>query len=490
MNDGFGMSRRDVLWGGLGSAVLAGTGLGQVGMKVAPFKGRPEVGKRLFTSEAVERVIAETVPGLADKELARMFAQCFPNTLDTTVHATVAGGVPDTYVVTGDIDAMWLRDSSAQVSAYLPFAKDDAKLRRMLEGVVRRHAALVLRDPYANSFTKNVTDKPLSWSVHDKTKMLPGVAERKWEVDSLCYVLRLAHGFWKATGDVAAFDGTWHKAAAAIVGTFREQQRKTGKGPYSFQRESAVPTDTLPLSGFGNPARPVGLLYSMFRPSDDACIYPFLIPSNLFAVEQMRNLAEILRAVYKDEVLAAETDALRGEVAAALEKYGTVMHPEFGKIWAYEVDGYGNTLMMDDANAPGLMSLAYLGCCDRSDPVYQATRRFCLSEANPYFFKGTAAEGIGGPHIGLGYIWPMSLLIRALTADNDAEIAGCLAQLRDTTAGTGFMHESFQMDRPADFTRAWFGWANTLFGELILKVKAERPALLATVLPVWRSVRG
>ena len=485
------VSRRDVVRGGVGTLLLAGRGLAQVGMKVAPFKGRPEVGKRLFTSQAIERVIAETVPGVADKELARMFVQCFPNTLDTTVHAAIStsgvGGVPDTYVVTGDIDAMWLRDSSAQVSAYLPFAKEDAKLRAMLEGVVRRHAALVLRDPYANSFTKNVTDKPLSWSVRDKTKMLPGVAERKWEVDSLCYVLRLAHGFWKATGDVAAFDATWHRAAAAILKTFREQQRKDGRGPYSFQRESAVPTDTLPLSGYGNPARSVGLLYSMFRPSDDACIYPFLIPSNLFAVAQLRNLAEILRAVYKDEALAAEADALRGEVAAALVRYGTVVHPEFGKIWAYEVDGYGNALMMDDANAPGLLSLAYLGCCDRNDPVYVATRRFCLSEANPYFFKGTAAEGIGGPHIGLGYIWPMSLLLRAMTADNDGEIAACLAQLRDTTAGTGFMHESFHKDRPADFTRAWFGWANTLFGELILKVKAERPGLLTKVLPAWRA---
>jgi meiotically up-regulated gene 157 (Mug157) protein len=481
------VNRRDVLRGGLGSLVVAGTGLGQVGSQVAPFKGRPAVGARRFTSEGVERAIAETLPHLADKELARMFAQCFPNTLDTTVYASSVGGVPDTYVVTGDIDAMWLRDSSAQVSAYLPFAKSDAKLRSMLEGVVRRHAALVLRDPYANSFTKNVTDKPLSWSVHDRTKMLPGVAERKWEVDSLCYVLRLAHGFWKATGDVAAFDGTWHQAAALIVKTFREQQRKTGKGPYSFQREAAAPTDTLPLGGYGNPARSVGLLYSMFRPSDDACIYPFLIPSNLFAVAQLKNLAEIVRAVYKDEALAAEADALRGEVSSALEKYGTVVHPEFGKIWAFEVDGYGNALMMDDANAPGLMSLAYLGCCDRSDPLYQATRRFCLSEANPYFFKGTAAEGIGGPHIGLGYIWPMALLVRALTADNDAEIAACLAQLRDTTAGTGFMHESFNKDRPADFTRAWFGWANTLFGELILKLKAERPGLLATVLPAWRA---
>ncbi len=483
------VSRRDVVRGGVGTLVMAGSGLGQVGMKVAPFKGRPAVGKRLFTSEAVERAIAETVPALADRELARMFAQCFPNMLDTTVHAMAPGGVPDTYVVTGDIDAMWLRDSSAQVSAYLPFAKDDAKLRAMLEGVVRRHAALVLRDPYANSFTKDVTDRPLSWAVHDRTKMLPGVAERKWEVDSLCYVLRLAHGFWKATGDTAAFDGTWHRAAGAILRTFREQQRKDGKGPYSFQRESAVPTDTLPLGGYGNPARPVGMIYSMFRPSDDACIYPFLVPSNLFAVAQMKNLAEILRVVYKDEALAGEADALRGEVAAALERHGTVMHPEFGRIWAYEVDGYGNALMMDDANAPGLLSLAYLGCCDRHDPVYEATRRFCLSEANPYFFRGTAAEGIGGPHIGLGYIWPMSLLIRALTADHDAEIAACLAQLRDTTAGTGFMHESFQMDRPADFTRAWFGWANTLFGELILKVKAERPGLLATVLPGWRAGR-
>jgi meiotically up-regulated gene 157 (Mug157) protein len=370
--------------------------------------------------------------------------------------------------------------------AYLPYARRDAPLKAALEGVVRRHAMYVLRDPYANAFTKDVTDPPLSWAVHDSTTMAPGVAERKWEVDSLCYVVRLAHGLWKETGDPVAFDEAWHKVARTILKTFREQQRKEDRGPYKFQRNTTAPTDTLALGGYGNPARPVGMIYSMFRPSDDACIYPLLSPSNLFAVQQLRNLSEILRVVYKDEALAAEADGLHGEVERGLARYGMVEHPKFGKIWAYEVDGYGNALMMDDANAPGLLSVAYLGCVPL-DAVYANTRRFCLSEANPYFFRGTAAEGIGGPHVGLGYIWPMSLLVRGLTSNDDAEIASCLAQLRDTTAGTGFMHEAFNKDDPKDFTRPWFGWANSLFGELILRVAEQRPELLKRTLPAWKA---
>jgi hypothetical protein len=151
-------------------------------------------------------------------------------------------------------------------------------------------------------------------------------------------------------------------------------------------------------------------------------------------------------------------------------------------VWAYEVDGYGNTLLMDDANAPGLLSLPYLGCCAISDPVYQRTRAWVLSSDNPYFFRGKAGEGIGGPHQGLNYIWPMSILFRAFTSTDDQEIRTCLRTLRDTTAGTHFLHESFQKDNAEDFTRAWFAWANPLFGELILHLADTRPAILSSKL--------
>ena len=443
---------------------------------------RPKTADRRFASPAVEETIVEMQKRIGDRNLAVLLANCFPNTLDTTVWPGSFAGKPDTYVVTGDIDAMWLRDSSAQVWPYLPLLKRDARLRELVGGVIRRQGRMIRLDPYANAFTRNPSDPALSWAVADKTKHIPGVAERKWEIDSLCYPVRLAHGYWRETGGTEPFDAVWKQTAWTILETFRTQQRKDGPGPYSFQRETAVPTDTVPLGGFGNPARPVGLIYSMFRPSDDACTYPLFVPANLFAVTTLRQLAELARAVWNDAKLQQECLSLAAEVEQALAKYGQTDDPVQGRIWAYEVDGYGNVLKMDDANAPGLLSLAYLGCCKVDDPLYRRTRNFALSPENPYFFRGKTAEGIGGPHEGLNAVWPMSIMMRAFTSTDDGEIRRCLRWLRDTTAGTGFMHETFQADNAAEFTRAWFAWANTLFGELILKLAKERPALLAAKL--------
>ncbi len=443
--------------------------------------GRPALGERRFTSPAIEAAIRAMQVKIGDTELAAMFARCFPNTLDTTVSTGTVDGKPDTYVVTGDIDALWLRDSAAQVWPYLQFVREDGTLRTLIEGLVRRQTRMVLIDPYANAFVRTTADPPLPWAVKDETKMVPGVAERKWEVDSLCYVVRLAHGYWSMTGDTSPFDAQWKAAAWKIVDTFREQQRLHGPGPYSFARKSDVPYDTVPLHGYGNPARPVGMIYSMFRPSDDACIYPFLVPSNLFAVRSLEQIGEMATKVLNDAKLAAACGELAGTVRTALAQYGTCQHAQFGTIWAYEADGYGNVLMMDDANAPCLLSLPYLGLVDVHDPLYQRTRQFSLSSANPYFFKGTAAEGIGGPHIGLNFIWPLGIILRAMTSTDDNEIVCCLRWLRDTTAGTGFIHESFEKDNPNKFTRPWFAWANTIFGELLLRLAKERPAVLRSI---------
>lgn len=439
---------------------------------------RPVAADRHFRSQAVESLISSVKQQIGDSALATIFENCFPNTLDTTVYPGSFAGKPDTYVVTGDIDAMWLRDSSAQVWPYLPLTKDDSRLRELIEGVIRRQARMILIDPYANAFMRDPSAAPLRWAVHDRTDMQPGVGERKWEIDSLCYPIRLAHGYWQASGDRAPFDGQWKQAARSIVHTFREQQRKEGRGSYSFQRETLTPFDTLPLGGFGNPARPVGMIFSMFRPSDDACIYPLFVPANLFAVTSLRQLAQVAAQAAGDSNLAAEADSLATEVERALTQHGRVHHAQFGEIWAYEVDGYGNALLIDDANAPGLLSMAYLGCTKLDDPLYRRTREYALSDSNPYFFHGTAAEGIGGPHAGLNMIWPMGIMYRAITSTDEREIRQCLVWLRDTTAGTGFIHESFDKDNAAKFTRSWFAWANTLFGELVVKVAKEHPALL------------
>ena len=428
---------------------------------------RPAQTDRLFVSKAVEAEIARVKSMLTNPQLAWMFENCFPNTLDTTVHFRMLDGKPDTFVYTGDIHAMWLRDSGAQVWPYVQFANDDEELRQMLEGVIRRQIACVNLDPYANAFNDGPTG---GYWMSDMTDMKPELHERKWEIDSLCYVLRLAYEYWKVTGDASIFDAQWLAAVNNILDTFIEQQRKDGAGPYRFQRRTERQLDTLNNNGLGAPVNPVGLIVSSFRPSDDATTLQFLVPSNLFAVTSLRKAAEILTEVNNDAALAARCTALADEVEAAVNKYAVIDHPEFGKIYAFEVDGFGNRMLMDDANVPSLLAMPYLGDVDVNDPVYQNTRRFVWSTSNPYFFKGTAAEGIGGPHIGYDMIWPMSIMMKAFTSTDDAEIKQCIETLMSTHAGKGFMHESFHKDNPSNYTRDWFAWQNTLFGELILKL--------------------
>ena len=251
-----------------------------------------------------------------------------------------------------------------------------------------------------------------------------------------------------------------------LLTTFKEQQRKEGVGPYKFQRKTERALDTLNNNGLGAPVNPVGLIVSAFRPSDDATTLQFLVPSNFFAVSSLKKAAEILNTVNKNTDLAKE-------VEAALKKYATYNHPEYGTIYAFEVDGFGNHFLMDDANVPSLLAMPYLGDVDINDPIYQNTRRFVWSKDNPYFFKGKAGEGIGGPHIGYDMVWPMSIMMKAFTSQDDQEIKTCVKMLMNTDAGTGFMHESFHKDDPNNFTRAWFAWQNTLFGELILKLVNE-----------------
>ena len=440
---------------------------------------RPAPGVRRFVSPAVEREVERVAALIADPELAWLFQNCLPNTLDTTVFMGEVSGQPDAFVITGDISCLWLRDSAAQLRPYLHLARGDAQLTQLYRGLIRRHARCVLIDPYANAFMRDPTERTsLDWSKVDQTEMKPGVAERKWEVDSLCYVLRLAYDYWQASGDTQPFDVTWTEAAKTIVATFKAQQRRLGPGPYRFQRRSDQPTETT-LAGIGVPTRKTGLIHSAFRPSDDACTFPCNIPGNLFAVATLRELAVLAEAVLDDAALAGEARALADEVEAAVYQHGTMLLPDGRQVLAYETDGYGNHLFMDDANVPSLLGLAYLRCVQADNPLWQTTAAAVWSEANPWFFAGRAAAGVGGPHIGERQIWPMSIIVWALTSSEDAVIADALKTLRSSHAGTGFMHESFDQDDPARYTRKWFAWANGLFGELVVKVAAERPHLLA-----------
>ena len=400
---------------------------------------RPDPEKRSFRSESVDALIAKMESRLRayDERLWQMFQACYPNTLDTTVrYQKDEKGDDDTFVITGDIEAMWLRDSGAQVWPYMRFLKDDGS----------------------------------QWE-SDMTKMQPILHERKYEIDSLCYPLRLAFEYWLLTGDDSVFDDTWLEAIRQTLKVFREQQRKGGnKTSYTFQRKTSAMHDTVANYGYGHPVRPCGLIASFFRPSDDACIMPFLVPSNFFAVSVLRKAAVILEDVNHEKALAQECRSLAEEVAVALQEYAVVNHPQFGRIYAFEVDGFGGCILQDDANAPSLLSLPYLTDVSVDDPIYQNTRRMVWSEWNPYFFVGKAAQGIGSQHTGLDQIWPMSIIMKGLTTSDKNEQKACLEQLLRTDGGKGLMHESFDKDNPEKFTRSWFAWANGLFGELVLHI--------------------
>lgn len=436
---------------------------------------RPPKDKRKFTSKVIETIIDQTKKKIKDPELAWMFENCFPNTLDTTVEFEMANGKPDTFVITGDIHAMWLRDSTAQVWPYLPYINEDEKLFNLILGVINRQVKCINIDPYANAFNKEATGS--EWE-NDITEMKPELHERKWEIDSLCYPVRLAYQFWKNTGDTSFFTSEFENAMILVLQTFKEQQRKENKGPYSFMRVTEKATDTSPCKGYGNPINPVGLICSSFRPSDDATIFSFLVPSNYFAMVSLQHLSEMFESIKGNQTFSSECLSLSNEVRKALKKYAVYNHPTYGEILAFEVDGFGNQLLMDDANVPSLLSLPYVDCIETMDPLYQNTRKFVLSGNNPWYFEGKAGKGIGGPHVGEEMIWPMSIIMQAMTSTSKEEIKTCLQMLKSTHADTGFMHETFHKDDPKNFTRTWFAWANTLFGELIIKITQQYPGIL------------
>ena len=434
---------------------------------------RPTPEERLFRSNVIEEKIRQVKKLLKHSPyLAWMFENCFPNTLDTTVHYTEdSDGTPDTFVYTGDIHAMWGRDSGAQVWPYLQFANKDKNLKKMIKGVILRQFHNISFDPYANAFNR-YPDPNGGW-MKDDCGMKPELHERKYEIDSLCYPLRLAYQYWKVTGDASIFDDLWIDVCQKVLKTFKEQQRKNGRGPYKFLRVTDRQLDTVNNGGWGAPVKPVGLIASVFRPSDDATTLLFLVPSNFMAVTTLKKMADVLTTVNHQPALAKECNDLANEVHNALMKYAIYNHPKYGKIYAYEVDGFGNQLLLDDANVPSLLAMPYLGDVSLDDPIYQNTRRFVWSDDNPYFFKGKAGEGIGGPHIGYDMAWPMSIMMKAFTSTDDKEIKDCIQMLMDTDADTGMIHESFNVNNASDYTRPWFAWQNTLFGELILKLVDE-----------------
>ncbi|MGN0636469.1 MAG: glycoside hydrolase family 125 protein [Acutalibacteraceae bacterium] len=417
--------------------------------------------KELLKQET-DRVCA-ALENRGEYKLSKLFRNCYPNTFETTTKRMADG---TTYVFTGDIPAMWLRDSTAQVHQYLPYCAVNEEVADVIEGLIRRQLQCVLYDPYANAFNEcenghgHVTDRPLQ---------KPMVWERKYEIDSLCFVLQLCYQFWQSTGRTSFLtDGLFQKALRAILDLWHTEQHHMEFSPYRFFRSDCPEGDTLKNDGLGTPVGYTGMIWSGFRPSDDACQYGYLIPSNMFAVAVLRYAAEIAESVLLDFDLKEESLTLAAEVDAGIQKYGVVEYKQFGPIYAYETDGLGHYNFMDDSNVPSLMAMPYFGYCDKADPLYGNTRKFILSFENPYYFEGSVLKGTGSPHTPQGYVWHIGLSLQGLTARDREEKMRVLRMLETSDADTGYMHEGVQVDDPTQFTRPWFAWSNSIFSEFVL----------------------
>lgn len=395
-------------------------------------------------------------------KIAELYKKCYPNTLETTVKEKADGSL---FVLTGDIPAMWLRDSTAQVSVYLPLAGEDEETRNIIRGVIKTQFSYILTDPYANAFNEEANSRG---HIKDVPRNSPWVWERKYEIDSLCYPVRLIYLYYRATSDSSVFDDCFVKAAKTILELWKTEQHHFENSPYSFMRFNCRRTDTLQNDGKGMPVSYTGMTWSGFRPSDDACTFGYLVPSNMFATVALSYLTEIFTEFFPGEKEFIDAcEKLKGEIEYGIENYAVYDHPVYGKIYACETDGMGNKRLFDDANIPSLLSIPYLGFTDKNDEMYKRTRAFILSRDNPYYYSGKYGEGVGSPHTEPGYIWHLALSMQGLTSDNPAEIKRLLEILSETDAGTGYMHEGFNADNPAEFTREWFAWSNSLFAEFV-----------------------
>lgn len=425
------------------------------------------------THSAFIHSVAERVRARTDEATAAMFERCFENTLGTTLREMPDGTL---FMLTGDIPAMWLRDSTAQLGPYLHFAAEDQAISDMITAVSRRQIDYVLLDPYANAFNAAADG---SGHQSDLTEQSPWVWERKYEVDSLCYPVQLAHDLWTLTGRTDHLGEPFARAARAIIALWRTEQDHEALSTYRFQRFDCPPTDTLVRDGLGSETAPTGMTWSAFRPSDDACEHGYNVPGNMFAAVELQHIEAIATAVLDDAELAASARALRADIERGIAEHGVVDTPDHGRVYAYEVDGRGGILLLDDANVPSLLSLPLIGWSGTDDPLYLSTRSWILSDANPTFVSGTLpwgdeARGLGSPHTPAGHIWPIGLCIEALTTDDPGEKQRILRLLLETDAGTGLMHESFLATDPSVFTREWFSWANAMFCELVLDITGLR----------------
>ncbi|KIV82252.1 hypothetical protein PV11_04375 [Exophiala sideris] len=463
---------------------------------------RPTDARRTYRSAGVEDLINKTTSRMRDRDLARMFENCFPNTLDTTVKwFSQSDDQYHSFIIAGDMDAAWTRDNLWQIQPYASLLRVDSAIKKLWLGVINLHATFISQSPYANSFQppKDSGISPVADHVVDMGQDIvrppvdPGVAfEGKYALDSLAAFLRTSTTYVQQTNDKSVINRQWLTALTAILTILHEQSQSTfdergnlREPVYSFQRPSTVSMgsvyngpDQPPNAGTGNPVKGgTGLIKSAFRASDDATIFPFHIPSNAFVAVELARTAEIIEAI--DPELAVECSSLSRTITDGIYTYGVVNHPIYGKVFAYEVDGYGSQLIMDDASPPSLLSLPYLGFIDASHDLYQSTRRVILSrEGNPYYVVGSELEGQGSPHIDLKTMWPIGTIMQILTSNDDEEIRCCLDILKKSSGGLGLVHEGVDVNDCTKFLRTWYAWGNSAFGEAILDLAKRKPEIL------------
>ncbi|CZT00058.1 related to Meiotically up-regulated gene 157 protein [Rhynchosporium agropyri] len=461
---------------------------------------RPEPACRTFNSSIVEDTITSMKPVIKDPDLYRLFQNSFPNSLDTAVRwkGVAANNSKEelTFLITGDINATWLRDSANQMQSYLSLLRADSSydsLASLYRGVINLQARYINQAPHCNSFQPPVESgltptqnqpKPDTFTPPASDRI---VFECKYELDSLAAFLEISTNYYEATKDmqffrsfqwVAAVNTIMATTQAMLVGTY-EADGAVRQSPYTWMRETTRATETLANSGRGNPVRDgTGLVRSAFRPSDDSTIYQLFIPANMMISRYLDSASTIMAGIGNQRNLSNRMHNFAGSIRDAITKHGIVYDPVYGQVYAFEVDGYGSANRMDDANIPSLLSAPFIGYLNVSDPVYQNTRKYVLSKDNPYFMRGPAINAIGGPHVGFGQAWPMASIIRIFTSNDTSEIETSLKEIVSSTDGLGLIHESIDSFNASTWTRQWFSWANGLFGQCLLDLKSRKSEVL------------
>ena len=395
---------------------------------------------------------------LKNEKLQEIFEKCFFNTIHSTTFFEEDGSA---FIITGDIPAMWLRDSSAQVMQYLFFAKTCPSVQTLIKALLKKQFTYILIDPYANAFNREENG---NGHVDDLDKQSAWVWERKFELDSLCYPLWLIARYYEKTGDKTCFDELFFKAFDKIIEVFKIEQNHAKNSKYYHEIPGCGIED---WCGKGEPVSNNGMVWSGYRPSDDKCVHGYYIPGNMFIVAVLEKLAPMLETLGEN----ARADMCRSfakQVQAVLEKV-SVVEVDGQRIYALETDGFGNYNLMDDANIPNLIAMPYYEYPYMDKAVYENTKKRMFSFANPYYFEGKVLKGIGSPHTPKNRVWPLSLIIRALTSEDKAEINECVQMIINSTAGTGYIHEGVDKDDDKIYSRSWFAWANSLFAYMIIE---------------------